>query len=292
MAAVDAYAALERRVRSAHDAPAPQADPGERDRWLRRLGPLLRWFSPTVHGVDHVPIDGAVLVIGNHSGLYFMPDVFVTIRALAERRGADNPFHVASYDLLFTVPVLGDTLRRVGAEPADPSTVEQALRAGDLALVYPGGDWEACRPWSQRARVDLAGHKGFVRLALRTGVPVVPVVAHGSHESVVILDRGDRLARLARLARLHVNVFPILVGIPWGITTALLPPVPLPSAVTVAFQPAVDWTRLGPEAADDPTAVDACYAEITGLMQSALDALHDADPHPIRHGFGELLHGR
>jgi hypothetical protein len=169
-------------------------------------------------------------------------------------------------------------------------TAERDLRDGDLVLVYPGGDWEACRAWSERGRVDLADHKGFVRLALRTGVPIVPVVAHGSHESVVIVNRGDRLARLAGLGRLHVKVFPILVGIPWGLTTALLPPLPLPSAVSVAFLPAIDWSSLGSAAADDPAVVEACYREVSGILQAGLDRLHAADPHPVLHGCRELLH--
>lgn len=283
--------ALEHRLEQAHDAPAPLPDAALRKRSFELGGRLLRWFSPEVHGLANVPATGPVLVIGNHSGLYFMPDVFVTARALAERRGVDAPFHVAAYDLLFAVPLLGDLLRRFGAVPADMRTSEQELRDGELVLVYPGGDWEACRSWTERQRVDLAGHKGFVRLALRTGVPVVPVVAHGSHDAVVILNRGDRFAHLAGFDRLHVKVFPIMVGVPWGLTSALLPPMPLPAAVTVQFLPAVDWSALGPSAADDPDVVDACYEEMTDLMQRTLDALHEADPHPLRRGVHDLLLG-
>jgi 1-acyl-sn-glycerol-3-phosphate acyltransferase len=283
---------LERRLRRAHDAPVATPDTTTRQLWFGRAGAFLRWFSPSVQGIGNVPVDGPVLVVGNHSGVYFMPDVFVTSRALADRRGIGAPFHVAAYDLLFGVPVLADLLRRVGAEPADPVTAEQQLRDGDLVLVYPGGDWEACRAWSERGRVDLADHKGFVRLALRTGVPVVPVVAHGSHESVVVVNRGDRIARLLGLERLHVKVFPILVGVPWGLTTALLPPLPLPSAVTVAFLPAIDWSALGPAAAEDPEVVEACYRQVSEALQAGLDRLHAADPHPVRHGVRELLHRR
>ncbi len=155
-------------------------------------------------------------------------------------------------------------------------------------VVYPGGDMEACRPWRQRDQVDLAGHKGFVRLALRTGVPVVPVVAHGSHHAVVVVSRGERLATALGLNRLRINVFPILLG-PFGLTSILTPPLPLPAAITVEFLPALDWSGHGPEAANDSDVVHGCYAEITGIMQSALDRLRAEHPHPVMRGVGKLI---
>ena len=146
---------------------------------------------------------------------------------------------------------------------------------------------EACRPWRQRDQVDLGGHKGFVRLALETGVPVVPVVTHGSHHAVVVVSRGERLAHALGLNRLRINVFPILLG-PFGLTSILTPPLPLPAAITVEFLPALDWSGSGPDAVDDPAVVDDCYAEITGIMQAALDRLRADHPHPVMRGMANL----
>jgi 1-acyl-sn-glycerol-3-phosphate acyltransferase len=281
---------LEHQLEKAHGDGGPPLDIELRRRLIERSEPFLRWFSPAVQGVENLPESGPVLLIGNHSGFYFMPDVFVVSRAVAERRGIDAPFHVAAYDLVFALPVIGTLARRLGGMPADMRTAEQALRDGELVLVYPGGDWEACRPWRERGQIEFAGHKGFVRLALRTGAPVVPVVAHGSHDSVVILDRGDRLARLLGLGRLRIKVFPIIAGFPWGLSVVFPPPIPLPSAVTVRFLPPLSWSSLEPDAADDPATVDACYEEITARLQRALDELHEADPHPLRRGCRRVLH--
>ena len=158
-------------------------------------------------------------------------------------------------------------------------------------LVYPGGDREACRPWTQRDRVDLGGHRGFVRLALRSGVPVVPVVAHGSHDSVVVVARGERVAAALGLGALRIKVFPIMLGPPFGLTTALLPPPPLPSSITVEFLPPIDWSGLGPAAADDPVVVARCADEVTGAMQAALDRLSRERAHPLRRGLVNLVSG-
>ena len=123
-----------------------------------------------------------------------MPDMWVTARAIVDRRGRAQPAYGLTYDLLLAIPAVGSFLRHLGAIPADPAAAEAVLRDGALVLVYPGGDWEACRPWTNRGRVDFGGHTGFVRLALRSGVPVVPVVAHGADDTVIVVSRGERLS--------------------------------------------------------------------------------------------------
>jgi 1-acyl-sn-glycerol-3-phosphate acyltransferase len=265
-----------------------QRDPAFIERQLGLIASYTSFFSPEVRGLENVPTSGPVLVVGNHSCLMYMPDAWVVGLSLLRRRGLDQPTYALVYDLLFSVPGVAPFLRRIGAIPAGGHEAELALQQGAAVVVYPGGDLEACRPWRQRDRIDLAGHKGFVRLALQAGVPVVPVVAHGSHHAVVVVARGDRLARVLGLRRLRVNVFPILLG-PFGLTSILTPPLPLPAAITVEFLPALDWSGHGPEACDDGAVVDGCYSEITGIMQGALDRLRAELPHPVRRGAANLL---
>lgn len=235
-----------------------------------------------------LPADGPALVVGNHSCLFYMPEVWISGQAIVSRRGMGPPTYLLAYDLLFAVPGVGSFLRRLGALPAGTEEAESALARGACVMVYPGGDLEACRPWTQRNKVDFGGRKGFVRLALRCGIPVVPVVAHGAHHAVVVLTRGDRLARAAGLRSVRINVFPILASFPFGMTSILSPPPPMPAHVTVEFLPALDWTAYGPGAADDPAIVSACYDEITGKLQAGLDRLSAEHPHPLLLGCSRL----
>ncbi|MGO8869843.1 MAG: 1-acyl-sn-glycerol-3-phosphate acyltransferase [Acidimicrobiales bacterium] len=276
-------------------APEPNAETTGRDPdFVRRVVPAVArfvgYFSPEVRGLEHLPATGPVLLVGNHSCLFYMPDTWVVGLAITARRGPDAPAYALVYDLLMRIPGIGPALARIGAVPAGGEVAEKALAEGAAVLDYPGGDAEACRPWTERNRIEFAGHTGFVRLALRTGVPVVPVVSYGSHQAVTVLARGDRLASVLGLHRLRIKVFPILLG-PFGITSILVPPLPQPSAITVEFLPPLDWSGLGPEAAADESIVDACYREITGAMQAALDRLHAERPHPVLCGWSRLLRG-
>jgi 1-acyl-sn-glycerol-3-phosphate acyltransferase len=272
---------LEQRTAQAHQRLESQRDPEFIRRQLPALDLLLRYYAPEVRHAERVPEVGPALVVGNHSGLIYMPDMWATGLAVVRRRGLESPVFGLSYDLLFAIPGVGSVIRRLGAVPAGTEAAEEALRSGGAVVVYPGGDWEACRPWTDRNKVDFAGHKGFVRLALRTGVPVVPVVSHGAHHSVVVLTRGDGLARALGLSRVKVHVMPILVGVPFGVAPVLLPPLPMPTKVTVDFLEPLDWSGDGPEAADDEAIVQARYDEITGLLQHGLDQLSSERPHPL-----------
>lgn len=278
---------IEKRIVHEREEPAFQRDPAFIRRQLGAVTAFVNLFSPEVRGQQNIPPAGPALLVGNHSCVFWFPDTWLVALEIIRRRGLEQPAYSLVYDLLFAMPVVGRFLRRIGSLPAAGPEAEAALAGGSLVLDYPGGDYEACRPWTQRDRVDFGGHTGFVRLALKTGVPVVPVVAHGSHHAVVVVTRGDRLAKALGLSKLRIHVLPLLLGPPFGITPIFM--TPMPAAVTVEFLPALDWSALGPEAAADEAVVARCYQEITATMQAALDRLSDQGRHPVVRGWSNLI---
>lgn len=282
-------APLARRVNPGRTSPPVDRDPAFIERSVPWVRALTSYFSPEVRGVENLPAEGPVLIVGNHNAVFYMPDMWVTALAIVGRRGFEQPTYAMAYDLLLAIPVVGDALRRFGAVPAARGEAEAALARGAAVLDYPGGDWEACRPWLDRNMIDFGGRTGFARVALRTGVPIVPVVAHGSHDSIVVASRGEDIARALGLGGLRVKVFPIMVGPPFGLATMLNPPLPLPSSITVEFLPPMTFDGLGPADADDPEVVGACAAEVTAAMQGALDRLRVERAHPVWRGFTSLV---
>jgi 1-acyl-sn-glycerol-3-phosphate acyltransferase len=138
-------------------------------------------------------------------------------------------------------------------------------------LVYPGGDWETHRPSWEGGKVDFGGRKGFIKLALETGVPIVPVVSVGGQETALFLSRGAGLAKALRLDRTaRLKVLPISLALPWGLNVGdFLGHLPLPAKVTIEVLQPIDVEKeFGP----DPD-LDEVYEQVTGQMQDALDAL-------------------
>jgi 1-acyl-sn-glycerol-3-phosphate acyltransferase len=209
-----------------------------------------------------------VLLVGNHSGGNVAPDTLVFTAAFIRRFGTRRPFYQLAHNLVVAVPWLVP-LRWYGTIPASPQNATTALRAGAAVLVYPGGDWETHRPVWQGHRVDFHDRHGFVRLALETGAPVVPVVSIGGQETALFLSRGERLVRALDLhRRLRLDVVPISIALPWGLDVGdVFGHLPLPAKITIDVLPPIDVrARYG----DD---VDAAYDAITAEMQGDLDRL-------------------
>ena len=101
------------------------------------------------------------------------------------------------------------------------------------------------RPSWQANQIDFAGRKGFLRLALEAGVPIVPVVSIGGQETALFLSHGRRLAEALRLDKLfRLKVLPISLALPWGINVGdFLGHLPLPAKITVQVLEPIDIRR-------------------------------------------------
>jgi 1-acyl-sn-glycerol-3-phosphate acyltransferase len=161
----------------------------------------------------------------------------------------------------------------MGVLPAAPDSMASALAAGHDVALWPGGERDSLRPWLKRDEAVLAGRTGFLRLAIRSGVPIVPISTVGGPDAMPVLATGRRLARLLRLDRVaRLKMFPIALQAPWGLSPALLPEVPLPAKIRTAFQEPVELDH-DPERAGDDDYIEAKYEQVRTAIQRGMDAL-------------------
>jgi 1-acyl-sn-glycerol-3-phosphate acyltransferase len=257
-----------------HGLPGNETDAWDPE-YIRRTLPIQRalfntYFRGEVRGLENIPDEGPSLLVGNHSGGLMIADTFVFAMAFYERFGHGRRFHQLAHDFAARNPMLG-TLRRYGTLAASHENAKKAFAAGAPLLVYPGGDFETFRPSTHSDQIEFGGRKGFIRLALEAGVPIVPVVSIGGQETALFVTRGERAAKLTGLDRLtRIKVLPVAFGPPFGITVLDLPArLPLPAKITIEVLPPIDVReRFGTE--PDKELV---YDEVTGDMQDALDDL-------------------
>ncbi len=263
--------------------PGAERDPA----FLRRARPVLErfaaYFRSEVRGFDGLPPKGPFLVVANHSGGQIPPDLPVLFTAWWRERGEDERVYALFHSFFLGLPAVGRIMARAGAIEASPDAAEEILRSGGILIDFPGGDYEVFRPWWERNRIEFGGRLGFVRLALRTGVPVVPAVSIGGQETLVVLARGERVARWLHIDRIfRIKVMPLVAGPPFGIVPGGIPTWPLPSKITVELGEPIDWSdRYGPETADDEAVLRACYDELVRTMQSTLDRLSAERRFPV-----------
>ncbi len=179
------------------------------------------YFRLEMSGWDRLPGETSLL-IGNHSGGSLTMDAWTFVFGWWLRFGTERVLHPIAHDVLMAAPGLGDYFRQVGVIPAYRPGVTAALGAGCDVVIWPGGDVDAMRNWRNRDQAVLGGRKGFVRQAIRSGVPIVPVSSVGGHDTVFVLSEGQWIAngldRISGLKQASGTRLPIVLGIPFGLT--------------------------------------------------------------------------
>lgn len=271
--------------------PGPDLDPGARRdpafirAHLDKLGFFFEHYHrASVDGLEHVP-EGGALVVGNHNGGMMCPDTFALLIAYWRHFGVDAPAFGLAHDMPLRLPFVGELMSKAGAVNASPANAMELLRRGAKVLVYPGGDVDVYRPWSRRNDIEFGDRVGFIKTALRTRAPIVPVVSAGAHDALRVLTDGRALVRRLGLKRLtRIEVFPISLCLPWGIAFGPGLYLPIPVRIRIRVLPKVAWPELGPDDADDPAVVRRCRDEVRERMQLALDALVREGGHGPRWG--------
>jgi 1-acyl-sn-glycerol-3-phosphate acyltransferase len=249
----------------------PDWDFMERQKYL--WNPLMDyWFRMEIGGWEHIP-EPPALFVGIHSGAPFVWDAWTIGAQWWRHFGSSRTLHGTAHDALMALPGAGSYFRRMGVLPAAPDSISAALAAGHDVALWPGGEVDSLRPWTQRDEAILAGRKGFIRLAIRSCVPIVPISTVGGPDSMPVLASGRRLAKLLRLDRVaRLKMFPIALQAPWGISPALLPEIPLPTKIRTAFQQPIE-VDCDPGRADDEAYVETKYDEVRASIQAGMDAL-------------------
>lgn len=236
------------------------------------------YFRAEVRGFEHVP-DAPTLQVGNHSGGIVIPDTWIHGLGWYAYFGVERPLRPLVHSAAISVPGVGEVLRKTGCMPASPANAREALERGEDVLVYPGGDVETWRPWSKRNEVDFDNRTGFLRLAAEMGVPIVPVVSIGAHETFAVLTDGKGIARrLGMDKRFRIKVFPLTLGLPFGINPGpMIPHFPFPSKIVIEVLPPLEITKKDVSDAN----VKKTYARVLKVFQDGLDTLASQRKRPI-----------
>jgi len=250
-------------------------DPKKIEQFLSLVDRFLTpYHRGEVFGVERVP-KGAGLYVGNHNGGAWTPDSFIFGSALYHAHGMDSIPYALGHEKAIQLPFVRDVFIPLGAVRASHENAHRLFEAGKKVLVYPGGDFDSMRPFRHRHKIVFGGRTGYAKLAIREGVPIIPVVAAGAQSTWIVLDDGRWLAKLIHADKwLRVKVWPITLCLPWGITVGpLIPFIPFPSKILIEILDPIHFDRRGEEAAGDREYVAACDAQVRDAMQAALTRL-------------------
>ena len=264
---------------------------GINPKFAQALEPFLEglykyYFRCDITGWEHLP-ENQALYVGNHNGLLTF-EVVMVFYAWWKRYGTSRRVLGLAHGLILSSPFFSAILPKIGAIPASPELAMEAFENDYSLLVYPGGEKECFRPYKERKQVNFYQRKGFIRLALKAKVPIVPIVSIGAHESYVILHRGEEIAeKLGLKKKYRLHGFPITVQslfFFWCLSTGiftffplLLVPgafasifIPLPSKMTFRILPPIDVVAMVNESLSEEENLQQIYDHVVGVMQGVL----------------------
>lgn len=267
--------------RAAEDIEIPEVSFDTLRKSHRIWAPVVRrYFRSEVRHMSRIP-DEQCLIVGHHDGGVLPINAICFGVAWYDHFAFERPLYVLAHDLIHKVfGPFTDLLPRSGLIPADRAVMDRLVTTGHSMLVFPGASRETFRPIWERRNIDLGGRVGFVRQALKHGLPILPIVSAGSHETVFVLSRGTRVAERLGLRRFvrSADSLPLMVGLPWGVwAIPALPQLPLPAKITSEV---LEPIRLTGDP-DDPVAVQEGFDRVLATMQAAVHRLYDERRWPI-----------
>lgn len=222
-----------------------------------------RWWRVETRGLEHVPAQGAALLVANHAGTLFPYDGAMLKVALKLDHPSPRELRPLVDDFVFQTPFFASLATRVGGVRACHENAERLLRRGEIVGVFPEGVRGIKKRFVERYRLERFG-RGFISLALRTGAPIVPTAVVGAEEIHPLLGTWQWPTRL-----LGLPYFPLTPTFPWF---GLLGLVPLPSKWRIHFgEPIELGERHGRADAEDPVVVDDLAEQVRRAIQGMVD---------------------
>ncbi|HET6438247.1 MAG TPA: lysophospholipid acyltransferase family protein [Anaeromyxobacter sp.] len=233
-------------------------------RFVERFAPIaevlyVTWWRTLAREAGRIPAAGPAIVVANHAGV--VPWDALVLRE-AVRRECGRELRPLLDERECSLPVVGSLSIRLGAVRASPENAQAILADGQLVGVFPEGSAGARKPWRERYRLQRFGRGGFVKLALRTGVPIVPCAIVGSEEASPGISRAGWLAE-----RLGVPLIGKGASLRFGPAAVF----PLPARWSLRFGTPIDMEGRPAATADDPRAVNALAERVRSTLQSMLE---------------------
>jgi 1-acyl-sn-glycerol-3-phosphate acyltransferase len=256
----------------------PRADPsrevddwGRSERVFQLVEPALNfyyryWFRVEPEGVENVPSSGGALLVSNHSGA-LPPDAPMIMQSIRNEHSSPRPLYMLGEHWFKGYPGVGMLANKIGLVPAHSANAQRLLRdEGRLVLVFPEGQKGSRKLFWQRYRLRRFGRGGFVKTAIRAGVPIVPVAVVGAEEAMPIFAHVPLLQRLTGLIYFPINhAFPH-----FGLAAGLMY---LPAKFKIRFLEPIRFDHFSPSDADDLELVQRLAEDVRQRIQSEVDRL-------------------
>lgn len=220
-----------------------------------------KWWRIEVSGLENVPMEGRALMVSNHAGTLPFDGAMIKYACLVEHP-AHREVRPLVENFVYYFPFLGTFMMRIGAVRADQDNARRLLEKDHLVLVFPEGVKGMGKLFKDRYKLQRFGRGGFIKLALKTRAPIIPVAVVGSEEIYPLIAKLEGLGRF-----LGFPYLPITVTFPWLGPLGLIP---LPSKWYIKFGKPVDLSKYPHDAIEDEILINNLSETVRATIQEML----------------------
>lgn len=217
-----------------------------------------------VEGIEHIPARGRCLLVANHSGGLPYDGSMITLACL-EKHPAHRHVRFLAEDFIYHFPFLGTFMNRLGAVRACPENATMLLKRNNVVVVFPEGVKGLGKLYSERYQLQRFGRGGFIKIAIKTKTPIVPVAIVGAEEIHPILWKSSLLAKA-----MGIPYLPITPTFPW---LGPLGMIPLPTKWMIRFGKPISFKNYKPSQAEDGLLVQTLSEKVKTEVQKMVDGL-------------------
>lgn len=224
-----------------------------------------------VRGLEHVERSGPAIIVGYH-GRGVAHDMIMLASLLYERSGAE--VRAVIHQKVVELPVLGWLPQGLGYVPGDGPELAEVFARGESLMVTPAGPLEGCRSFRERYKVNWGNRLGYLKLALKYRLPIIPTAGTGVDDTYIGLNDGyswgKRFDASSFAKRIHwPGGFPIWFAFgatgPWPMT------LPFPVKIVCHVGQPIDLEAEGPVDPKDRKALERLHERVSGTVQRLLD---------------------
>lgn len=227
----------------------------DRDTLIYRVLPRLlleilrKYFRLEVEGIQNVPRHGGVVIAPNHSGYAGFDAVLLSHIIQQEAKRVPR---IMTHHFWFLTETTAIPAHKMGFTEATYENGVNSLKKGHATVIFPEGEQGNFKPTTERYQLQ-EFKRGFVRMAIETQCPIVPVVILGAEETHI------NLKKLKFTKFLRGTVIPLPLNI-----------LPLPAKWRIRFlEPII--LPYKPSAVDDADLIHEIAQDIQDKMQVAIE---------------------
>lgn len=234
---------------------------------IKLVEPLMQflyhhYFRVDVEGAANMAIGGPALLVANHSGSIAYDGAITNIAVMNNHPQRRYARYLVD-DFVYNLPFIGTFIQRTGGVRACHENATKLIEHGHMIMVFPEGIKGISKLYENRYRLERFGRGGYVRLAMRTGVPIIPTAIIGAEEIHPLIWKSVKLGKL-----LGLPFFPFTPTFPW---LGPFGAIPLPTKWRIIFGRPVPFSRYKPRDAENPKLVGKLSERIRGEIQRMID---------------------